>query len=350
MPVGRLSFENAEIGGNLLLTAEVEDNALPVPLSHPQQYAHPDGEPTFHPPFVNLQSAQVAGEVRITLDRKVGIDPPGVEPSVKINAKDAHFGTLDLTRYDPAKFRWCLEGLNYEWLRYDEKINWSQWTDLILKRENGVQPYDHLSKLLRDVGEEHASKLISVARERRITDRLRRACHDKEGMNFSTCIEWFWRRVVEAFVGYGYKPGRAFILLIILVVIGGFIFRYAYTVDNPDMFPTRAEYYTGGVVTHTIGERTYKHAAIEDQYYATNEHCEGAGCYAPKNYPAFNPWVYSLELATPLPDLGLEEHWDVKGEGQPWSLLEMYKWLHMTAGCLLSFLIVLSPIALLRKD
>lgn len=114
------------------------------------------------------------------------------------------------------------------------------------------------------------------------------------------------------------------------------------------MFPTKAAYYTG----KSVSEPPSSPGSVGARPGVCKEN--GKGCGEPDGYPALNPWWYSLELATPIPDLGQQEHWDVKGGHESWSSWEffvvVYKWVHTIVGWVLSVLIVLSPTKVLRRD
>lgn len=320
--IGRISFETAQIGGCLRIAGKVDGRSFSDP----------------NLPFLNLEFARVTNEVTIVLD--------AAAHDVEVNAAEARFGTFDLSRCDPDKVTWNLEGLHYSSLRHYQDVPvstgrrwWNTWIDSILAKKPAVQPYDQLIKFLREAGDERAAKRVAIARENRMTarhgdellgqalsslvERKRRLRWIRPPLAWSAgALEYIWRQLVRLFVGYGYRPARAFICLLVLVGLGAIIFHLAYQDTSPELFPTRAEYYTGGIGTHTIGAQTYKHAAARDQHSGDPKTCSGNGCNAPKNYPVFNPLFHSLELATPLPDLGQEAHWDIMGKGTYWTFLE----------------------------
>lgn len=337
---GRISFEGAEVRGRFLFAITAEPVFLPV------------GEQEYDPAYVNVDFAYVHGLAKFFIHNQ-GFDR---ERRIQVSLRDARFGSFDLSDCDPEVTEWDLDGLRYDSLRrYDQlgaekpgslrsttlqrtqhSPSWvTAWTRGVLSRKKAVQPYDQFIKTLREAGEEQAAKVAAIERENNVTRRLREPKLTFSTQSIWVFIEIIWRYVLKI-AGYGYLPARAFCLLVIWMMIGAFMFHMAKKEGH--VFPTKAEFYTGGLSTHTIGVD-----------YGS---CGGTGsCEVPLNYPSFNPIFYSMELATPLPQLGLEEHWDLKGSfHEQWGLYEVWKWVHIIVGWTLSVAVVVSPISLLRKD
>ncbi|WP_291994103.1 hypothetical protein [Candidatus Accumulibacter sp. ACC003] len=347
---GLVLLDNAQIGGQLSLAIAPNRSAE-------------------SPPELSLAFVQVASTL------KLSIRPSGSTQAVsqwyRVDLRSARIGSIDLSACSHGEIRWDLDGMLYRNVENVEKVSlafngsqdksetsWERvWTDDILggsrvrdeKWSVALQPFEIFATVLRESGREDTARRVGVAKEDIITKNI--------WINLQ--LEWptrsvygAWRESINFFSHYGYNPARAFISFVILVVVGSLFFSLGVGLPFADgfsgclgttwekslnkqedtkeihgVFPTKVFVYTG-----------VQHGEIDPKKYL--------GKQIPSNYPGYCPLIYSLELATPLANLGQGSHWEVEGG----HLIDVYRWAHVLLGWFLCLLIVLSPTELLRKD
>jgi hypothetical protein len=231
----------------------------------------------------------------------------------------------------------------------------------VAKKESvALQPFDGFATVLRESGREDTARKVGVAKE----DIISRNIWSNGHLWWpAKSVYWVWRKAIKAFSSYGYNPARAFLSFLSLIVVGSLFFSWGINLpfsdaldgcrgitwgkssdklesetqqiknheavkkNIPGVFPTKVYVYTGG-------------------QYGENGPKEYLGKKIPSNYPSYCPLIYSLELATPLANLGQGSHWEIEGG----HLIDLYRWLHVLLGWFFCLLIVLSPTELLRKD
>jgi len=185
---------------------------------------------------------------------------------------------------EPGRFRRFLHGVLYG----GHRLTWQQksWTHF------RPQPYQQLSKALRELGDNMGAKRVLVEME----DSRRKFGN----LNFRG---WVWRWILKGVIGYGYRPGYALICALIVIAIGSGLLWH-----NTDLItPTdRAAYIA-----------------------------------APAYYQPFSPIVYSMDTFLPIINLGQKDRW-MPNANQGYTVdlsrslpLPSVKWL--TTGWLLRF-------------
>jgi hypothetical protein len=144
-----------------------------------------------------------------------------------------------------------------DWIHRQPRSDWAQ-----------PQPYRQLAMILRENGAEEGATQVEIARENAVTE--------YGGIPMS---ERIWRMGLRVTIGYGYRPLRALWWILMFVMIGTVLFRWAY----------RAR-----LITPT------EEAAYET-FCATGE--------PPSHYPPFSSFIYSLENFLPVVDLHQGTYW-----------------------------------------
>jgi hypothetical protein len=183
-----------------------------------------------------------------------------------------------------------------------------------------------LAKVLGDTGREEGATDVRIAKE----IALRR--HGQ--LNW---LQRAWNLMLEATIGYGYKPLRALWWIAGFVVLGTILFRWGYYLR---------------IITPTE-EAAYR------EFVASGE--------APPHYPLFNPFVYSLENFLPVVELHQDKYWrpnprhGVRGRvtlastpldssSLPSRFLRWYLWIHILAGWTITPLLFAGLSGLVRPD
>lgn len=188
------------------------------------------------------------------------------------------------------------------------------------------RPYRQLAKVLRDEGRDDGAVEVMIAQ---------RVAQRRFG-NLSA-PERAWNLMLEATIGYGYKPLRALWWIGGFVVLGALLFGAGYRMR---------------VITPTE----------PDAYQAFEQSGD-----TPRHYPPFNALVYSLENFLPVVDLYQGMFWrpnprhlarsraahssDSDGSGTAAATaLRWYLWLHILAGWILTPLLFAGLSGLIRPD
>jgi hypothetical protein len=191
-----------------------------------------------------------------------------------------------------------LEGENTE---PRSRIGW-------LRRSEPFTPdiYSQLATVYRGVGQEDWARMVAIARER---DRSRRG---NMGPWTST-----WRRFLGVTVGYGYRPWRAVVPLVVLVAIATVL--YALPAGRRVMAATNPE----GPVS----------AAVE---------CRG--------YPCFTPPMYALDVLLPVVDFHQETQWYPRTDRRGGWLYAYLNWFLIATGWILTGAVVAGFGSVWRKE
>jgi hypothetical protein len=121
--------------------------------------------------------------------------------------------------------------------------------------------------------------------------------------------EWWWYHVFGKAIGYGYRPGRAFLASLVFIFLGWVLFRLGYVC---------------GLLTPQ-GDKAYE------------KDSEGHRVVA-DSYPKFNAFVYSLESFVPIIKLDQSASWAPNANRSGGRFLRYYLYLHIMAGWVLTTL------------
>jgi len=145
-----------------------------------------------------------------------------MHPAGAVDLGDAQVGELaDDEKSWPKAGKLMLDGFVYTRLSWDTPC-WAQdWTGkgrehkgrlywLSLQSSFHPQPYEQLAKVFRDMGHEGEAREVEIAKRRKLRPDL-----------------WFWRLgdgFLDLTIGYGLKPWRAFLGLVLAVICGWMLF------------------------------------------------------------------------------------------------------------------------------
>lgn len=158
------------------------------------------------------------------------------------------------------------------------------------------QPYEEYANWLRSKG--HTSEATDVM----VVSELNRRSYLSKGK-----LSLFWSWLLRVTTGYGYRPFLSFLWITAFVLIGSFIFAWAFSnnalaLAHNDESPT-----------------------------------------------VFNPLIYSLDTFLPVINFGQTDYWIPSGKGIVGLFTQWYWWLHIAFGWIFSTIAIAGFTGLVRK-
>jgi sRNA-binding regulator protein Hfq len=195
----------------------------------------------------------------------------------------------------PEKKKLFLDGFEYEALAGDKTPTRAEdrleWIHLQPDKPFKPQPYEQLAKVLREMGHEKDARKVLIAKKRDLRRYGELNWYEKSG-----------NRLLDIFIGYGWKPWNAIIFFLLL---SSGVFWCADT-ELQVMQPSK--------------ERVYMHEDFKKS---------GA---IPSTYPKFNPFIYSVDTFVPFVNLHQENYW-LPDASKPYGRwFRLYFWLHIAFG------------------
>lgn len=185
------------------------------------------------------------------------------------------------------------------------------WLELQSKSPFRQQPYLQLAKVLKESGNSNGALRVLEKMEG-----LRR------GGEKNSPLARLWSWILKGSIGYGYRPGRAIWLIIVLSALGWMVYGNAGT-----MVPTDKDAY-----------KEFKDPTTERR--------------VPPHYPAFSAPVYSLENSLPLVKLGQGDKWqpDPSRKGSLPTFVLWFLRVQIMLGWLLATLFVAGVSGIVHKE
>jgi hypothetical protein len=330
---GQVLFFRAAIDGSLDFSAASVESGEPPAVSGVETTI--GGDAIFHQGFatngtVDFRLARVGQSLSFNHARFFGTQDNGLNaeravingplywvdvkmtPRTQLDLEDAHAGTLwDDESSWPAPGNLLINGFEYGSFGGDSPADASSRLQWLARRPKGYnpQPYAELAKALTAAGASQDAVAVEIAQ--RVDQR-----HEGGLGRF----ERGWNALLQATIGYGFKPLRALWWIIAFVALGTVLFGWGYSMRA--ISPTQE-------------------TAYESFMKSGN---------TPPHYPRFNAFVYSLENFLPVVDLHQGEYWrpnpshtqegiaDSERErgGYAGVALRWYLWLHILAGWVLT--------------
>jgi hypothetical protein len=286
---GAVRFIGAEIGGQLSCRGATFKNGTRVAL--------------------NFERTHVAGSLIVDL-----MPEP---PIGTVHFAGASAGSFVDDRASwPAKGQIALNGFNYVTIGghalTDSRAR-LDWLRLQPKNPFRPQPYEQLIKVLRSMGHDRDARAVAIAKQ----EDLRRW---GELSHWERAWNWFLGKTI----GHGYRPWKALVWGAFVVAFGVMFFKDAERYDV--MVPTDARVY--------LSERW----------------TGSAKDWLPREYPPFNPWLYSLDVFLPIVDFHEKGYWEPRENSAYGAFIKVYSILHIIAGWVLTTLAVAGFSGLVKKD
>lgn len=219
----------------------------------------------------------------------------------------------------PERGRLTLDGFQYGALAPNSATveRRVKWLGLQPQSPFCAQPYEQLATVLRNRGDAASARTISIDKQWNLRKRGRLGV-----------AGWIWNWVLYLTVGYGYRPWLAVPWAAVIVLLGGLVFRHAE--------------WSGVLVPSQV--------AVESTG-PTNQHA--AAVASPNSGRRFHPWLFSLDVFLPAPDLHEKAHWTpAESAGGEWGFYTCEVWyvFEGLSGWMLAGLVAGAVSGLIRKD
>ncbi len=245
-----------------------------------------------------------------------------IEPENAIlDLRLAKTGTLwDDKESWPSAGNLFVDGFNYELLSDDSPHDAKSRTDWLHRQPRRSflpQPYEQLAIVSRQMGHERDARLVMIEKNR---DRARFTHFPRQG--------WWWYNLFGRLIGYGYAPWKAFAISVTMILLGWFVFYLGFS--HGLVSPTREDAYVRAPNGHLVLGKSGRPEISKD-------------------YPVFNPLVYSLESFIPLIKFDQSASWAPNAnsgteisrfhlQAPSGRLLRYYLYFHIAAGWLFTSL------------
>lgn len=293
---------------------------------------------------VALRSARIEGEVRLTAALISGdmdcsgtvLDNPG-ENALELS-RAVIKGAFFLRRDARVNGALVLTGASIGTI-HDEASSWPKAGDLLLNRcrygafiggsvdaesrldwlarqtperwgqDFWPQPYEQLATVFREMGHGEDSRAVLIVKERLQRRARRRRARSPALRAFLTAADG----ILGITLAYGRQPLLAFVWLLLFWALGVAIFGYA--VRQGAIMPNSAVVLRSPEWTLCGLEKS------EQRHLFSTSQANGLAetgqtqldCFRQRweasSYPAFNPWMYSLDTLLPVLDMGQKAFW-----------------------------------------
>lgn len=208
-----------------------------------------------------------------------------------------------------------------DWLALQDESRFGQ--------EFWPQPYEQCARVLREMSHSDDAREILIEKERRL-----RAARRKRIFR-TRPIFWVWDLMLGRTVGYGQTPLRAFSWLFLLWALG--ITFYQPFWDQGAFKPNNAFILRADEWVDCAGNAPSQLACYQ-------ESAKG------RSLPAFNRWIYSLDVLFPLVQLEQQVHW-IPDEDREWGwYAKGLVYTQIVMGWLLSLLAVAGLSGIIKSD
>jgi hypothetical protein len=237
----------------------------------------------------------------------------------------------------------------------DHRITWLKRQQPRLFGETfWSQPWEQLAKVMRDIGHPEQAKLISMEKQREMRRHglvgsrqpsvglkppLSRLDHLR--VRVLNSLSWLLHVAYGGLAGYGYRPLRTFILMVLFWIGAAGVFQVA---EQRGLFAPTA--------FALLADKTYERCGPVAEGRIRWTRCP----QLPRDYTTFDPLMYSLDAILPLVDLKQEGDWEpLVRRGRGWRmwdglLVRGIMWAEILFGWIGSLLIVSALGRLVQKD
>ena len=235
-----------------------------------------------------------------------------------------------------------LDGFTYTDFSRHAETNISARLDWLERLPKGMpfnsQPYEQLAKVLESMGHRNDVYAVLMRKERLLRAENRRLLAVRGRGPITRALAWVQDMFLRYSIGYGYRPGNAIVVAIILILSLGFFFDRTWKAG--DMAPNAAPI----LVSKDWISATQTHPENPAAFWATKGQ-------AGQDWETFNAFAYAADLTIPLVSLGQESAWAPStsrswyGQAGWW-----IRWFAKALGWIVTALVAAAITGVIRKD
>ena len=313
--IGKVSLNGARIRGNVYC----QGGRFSVPAGlQSQDFAAPDE--TFSEDALSFVNAEVLGALMLAAGERSGRPPAVLNGSLDL--KSAYIRVLlDSKETWPLSHVSARGGVRHvihlDGFTYD-RFGGLAPTDAALRKQwlkcqpiahmahdFRPQPFEQVIKVLKNMGHPEEARRLALQREGFLV-RRRLFGQDQKRSQLRALPRFLWDSTVGLLIGHGYKPLRLLIIMAVVGVMFGFYYRLA--AEKGIFVPRDSQVITAEVFKPCREPRSGGWTRCGDVVEAFKE------------YPQFNPWVYSFNVLLPVVDLYQEKNWVPMREKVPFEV------------------------------
>ncbi|WP_298294974.1 hypothetical protein [uncultured Litoreibacter sp.] len=201
-----------------------------------------------------------------------------------------------------------------------------------------AQPYEQLANVMARMGHRNDARTVLMRKERLLKAENRRLSAERGGFAVWRALSWVNDLLLRYTIGYGFRPARAVVIAIALILGLGWFFERTW--DAGDMTPNAAP------VLVSAGWIS-----------ATETHPKNPGAFwssvgqAGQDWETFNGYAYAADLVVPIVSLGQETAWAPSTSRSDWGRAGWWmRWFAKAIGWIVTALGAGAITGVIRKE
>ncbi|SFR35887.1 hypothetical protein [Litoreibacter janthinus] len=200
------------------------------------------------------------------------------------------------------------------------------------------QPYEQLAGVLQALGHRNDARTVLMRKERLLRAENRQLMQARGASPILRALSRLADDFLRWTIGYGYRPGRAAVVAIVLILSLGFFFQSTWNAG--DMAPNAAPI----LVSKDWIDATRSHADNPSVFWSA----PGQGG---QDWETFNAFAYAADLVIPLISLGQENAWAPSTSRSPLGKVAWWvRWFAKSIGWIVTALGAAAITGVIRKD
>ncbi len=202
-----------------------------------------------------------------------------------------------------------------------------------------AQPYEQLAQVLSALGHRNDARSVLMRKEQLLRAENRRLMRmsgisGKIRAAFSAGFDGLLRTAI----GYGYRPNRAVLIAVVLIVLLGAFFQKTWQAG--DMTPNSAPI----LISEPWVKATQIHPENPALFWSS-------ASQAGQDWETFNAFAYAADLLVPIVTLGQESAWAPSTSRSPWGRAGWWlRWIAKAVGWIITALGAAAITGIIRQD
>ncbi|WP_298259548.1 hypothetical protein [uncultured Litoreibacter sp.] len=235
-----------------------------------------------------------------------------------------------------------LDGFRYTDFSRHAETNINARLDWLARKPEDMpftsQPYEQLAYVLQILGHRNDARSVLMRKERLLRAENRQLMKARGGSIIWRGLSRFFDDFLRWSIGYGYRPGRAVIIAVALIIGLGVFFQSTWNAG--DMTPNAAPI----LVSKDWIDATKTHAENPAAFWSSR----GQGG---QDWETFNAFAYAADVVVPLVVFGQETAWAPSTSRSPLGKVAWWvRWFAKSIGWIVTALGAAAITGVIRKD